>query len=87
MYRAAKDVFRIREEQGRCFVTLSNGTQRQYPTATAIRGTQDGGIEIYNERIFLASFKKGEFRNCWIAPRILVSQRKRGERVTKRKRH
>jgi hypothetical protein len=58
-----------REEEVRCFVNLADGTRRLFPTATEIREKADGGIEIWNDRICLDSFKKGEFWGRWIDPK------------------
>jgi hypothetical protein len=68
-------------EEMRCFVDLVDGTKQSFPTATEIRDTSDGGIEIWNDRIFLASFKKGEFLGRWINPRFLIDRKTRQQRL------
>jgi hypothetical protein len=66
------------QEETRCFVNLPDGSQRSFPTATEIRETEGEGIEIWNDRIILATFRKGEFLGCWMNPRFLIARKKKG---------
>jgi len=58
-----------------CFVVLPDGTRKEFPTATEVREL-DGEIEIYNDRIFLWGFKKGEFQNWWLDPHLPTARKK-----------
>jgi hypothetical protein len=58
-----------------CFVTLPDKSKKEFPTATEVRD-KDGGIEIWNDRIFLGSFKKGEFLGYWIDPQVAAARNK-----------
>ncbi|MFZ0960823.1 MAG: hypothetical protein WAO35_07945 [Terriglobia bacterium] len=69
------------QEEMRCFVNLPDGSQRLFPTATEIRDTEAGGIEIWNERIILATFHKGEFLGRWMNPQFLTARTKRARGV------
>ncbi len=69
------------KERVRCFVDLIDGTRREFPEATERRDTESGGIEIWNDRIFLAAFGKGDFLGSWIDPQFLISRKRRAEKV------
>ena len=60
-------------ESTNCFVTLSGGSRKDFPTATEVR-ERDGGIEILNDRIFLDGFKKGQYRAYWIDPQVALAR-------------
>ena len=51
------------------FVVLHNGTRKEYPTATEIRGSA-GIIDVWNEHIYLEGFKKEDVRDFWLDPRF-----------------
>jgi hypothetical protein len=60
-----------------------------FPSATEIREIEGEGIEIWNERIHLATFRKGEFLEKWINPQFLIARRERtgrGGRARRRRR-
>ena len=62
----------IRERMN-CFVNLADGARKEFPTATEVR-ERDGGIEIWNDRIFLDGFKKGEYRGYWIDSQVALAR-------------
>lgn len=64
------------KEEPRCFVKLQDGSVQQFPEATEIRDTETGGIEIWNDRIFVAAFRKDDFLSAWINPQFLISRKK-----------
>jgi len=70
-------------EEERCFVKLADGKRREFPTATAVKDIEGGGIEIWNEHIHLASFSKGEFLSYWINPHFLIARNRRPAQRTK----
>jgi hypothetical protein len=58
-----------------CFVTMPDKTKKEFPTATEVR-ERDGGIDIYNDCIFLGGFRKGEFLNYWVDPYVAATRNK-----------
>ncbi len=46
-------------------VRLDTMEERHFPTATVVKETTEGGIEILFDRIFLDSFTKGQYRSYW----------------------
>jgi hypothetical protein len=70
-------------EQLRCFVNLPDGTKRPFPSATEVRDQEDGSIEIWNDRIYIDGFRKGEFNGYWMDPQFLIARKKEAERLKK----
>ena len=50
------------------WVRLAGGEKRFFPTATRMRETRDGGVEVWNDRIYLAGFKSEEHAGYWLNP-------------------
>lgn len=46
-------------------VRLKNMEERHFPTATEVRDTPAGGIELWNERIYVKGFAKDEYTTYW----------------------
>jgi hypothetical protein len=77
----------MRSEPVNCFVELPDGTKKVFPTATDVHD-REGSIDIYNDRIFLGYFKKGDFLSYWIDPYVAAKRKKQisgGGRSTRRK--
>jgi hypothetical protein len=41
-------------------VRLTDLKEEHFPTATRVEEKRDGSLEIWNDRVFLKSYKKGE---------------------------
>ncbi|HYT07628.1 MAG TPA: hypothetical protein VEL77_08265 [Rugosimonospora sp.] len=66
-------MWQVIPEPMNCFVTLANGSKKEFPRATEVREREDG-IDIYDDCIHLGAYKRGEFRVYWIDP-IVAAKR------------
>ena len=67
-------------------VRLANFKEKHFPTATLVRATLDGGIELWFDLRFLASFSPGEYLSYWPVYRetLIYSSAKPGRRIHQR---
>jgi hypothetical protein len=79
----------LQKFERRCFVNLPNGGQKDFPTATRVKHETNGTFEIWDDCVFLARYKVGEYKGVWFSPQFLQSQKKEHERKDRmrRRRH
>lgn len=78
---------RLQKPERRCFVTLPDGSQKDFPTATNIRDEDSESFSIWNDRVFLARYSAGEHRGVWFNPQFLINQKKEQARRNRIGRH
>jgi hypothetical protein len=70
----------------RCFVNLPDGSQKDFPTATRVKHEDNGSFEIWDDRVFLARYKVGEYKGVWFSPQFLMGQKKEQQKKDRMRR-